>query len=90
MYAIKTTAQFRSDLKTVEKRGYNIDLLTEVVKKIAAGETLDKRYSDHLLEGKYAGYRECHITPDWLLIYKISGSTLILGLTRTGTHSDLF
>lgn len=90
MYAIKTTAQFRRDLRTVKKRGYDIDLLTEVVKKIAAGETLDKRYNDHSLKGKYEGYRECHITPDWLLIYKISDTTLILGLTRTGTHSDLF
>ena len=90
MYAIKTTAQFRRDLKTVEKRGYNIALLTEVIKKIAAGETLDKRYSDHSLKGRYAGYRECHVSPDWLLIYKMSDNTLILGLTRTGTHSDLF
>jgi len=90
VYAIKTTAQFRRDLKTVEKRGYNIGLLTQVVKKIAAGETLDKRYNDHPLKGKYAGYRECHVSLDWLLIYKISDNTLILGLTRTGTHSDLF
>jgi len=90
MFTVKPTAKFRKDLKRVEKRGYNIDLLTTVIKKLAAGETLDGRYNDHPLKGGYKGCRECHVTPDWLLIYEIADEMLILYLTRTGTHSDLF
>lgn len=67
-----------------------MSLLKEIIKKLAAGEPLPKRNRDHCLDGDYGGYRECHITPDWLLIYEIDGGTLILYLTRTGTHSDLF
>lgn len=90
MYVIKPTTKFQKDLKLVAKRGYKIELLTEVIKKIAAGETLDEKYKDHPLKGNYSGCRECHITPDWLLIYELANSELILYLTRTGTHSDLF
>ena len=90
MYQVKPTAKFQKDLKRAEKRGYNIDLLTVVIKKLAAGEALDECYRDHPLKGKYRNCRECHITPDWLLIYEIDGGELILYLTRTGTHSDLF
>jgi mRNA interferase YafQ len=90
MYTVKPTAKFQKDLKRVEKRGYKIDLLTEVIKKLAKGEPLDKKYNDHPLKGDYKNCRECHITPDWLLIYEIADDTLILYLTRTGTHSDLF
>ena len=90
MYVVKPTAQFQRDLKRAEKRGYRIDLLMAVIKKLAAGETLDKSYNDHPLKGKYNGCRECHITADWLLIYEIENDTLFLYLTRTGTHSDLF
>ncbi|MCL2693734.1 MAG: type II toxin-antitoxin system YafQ family toxin [Oscillospiraceae bacterium] len=90
MYTVKPTAKFQKDLKRVEKRGYKIDLLTEVIKKLAKGEPLDKKYNDHPLKGDYKSCRECHITPDWLLIYEIADDTLILYLTRTGTHSDLF
>jgi len=90
MYTVKPTSKFRKDLKTAEKRGYQIELLSDVVKKLAAGETLDEKYKDHPLKGDYKGQRECHITPDWLLIYEISKDTLYLYLTRTGTHSDLF
>ncbi|MDR2579657.1 MAG: type II toxin-antitoxin system YafQ family toxin [Fibromonadaceae bacterium] len=90
MYTVKPTGRFSKDLKRIEKRGYKIDLLTNVIKKLAAGETLDAKYHDHPLKGNYAGCRECHITPDWLLIYEIAGKELILYLTRTGTHSDLF
>lgn len=67
-----------------------MSLLTDTIKMLAAGETLPKRYKDHPLKGDYIGCRECHITPDWLLIYEISQGELILYLTRTGTHSDLF
>ena len=90
MYTVKPTTRFAKDLKRVEKRGYKIDLLTAVIKKLAAGETLDDSYQDHSLKGNLEGLRECHITPDWLLIYEIADDELILYLTRTGTHNDLF
>lgn len=90
MYAIRPTTKFQRDLKRIEKRGYNISLLTEVIKKLANGEKLPEKNKDHNLLGEYAGCRECHITPDWLLIYEIADDELILYLTRTGTHSDLF
>jgi mRNA interferase YafQ len=89
-YSIRPTTKFQKDLKRIEKRGYNISLLTEVIKKLANGEQLPEKNKDHILLGEYAGCRECHITPDWLLIYEIAGDELILYLTRTGTHSDLF
>ena len=77
-------------MKRIEKRGYNISLLTDIIRKLADGETLPEKNRDHSLSGDYSGCRECHITPDWLLIYEIADSELILYLTRTGTHSDLF
>ncbi|MGN1112196.1 MAG: type II toxin-antitoxin system YafQ family toxin [Acutalibacteraceae bacterium] len=89
-YSIRPTAKFQKDLKRVQKRGYNISLLTEVIKKLADGEQLPEKNKDHRLQGNYAGCRECHITPDWLLVYEIDGNALFLYLTRTGTHSDLF
>lgn len=67
-----------------------MSLLTGVIKLLAAGETLPKKFKDHNLSGDYIGCRECHITPDWLLVYRISQDKLILVLSRTGTHSDLF
>lgn len=90
MYAVKPTTKFQKDLKRIQKRGYDISLLTEVIKILAAGEQLPARNKDHSLTGNFAGCRECHITPDWLLIYEIADEDLILYLTRTGTHSDLF
>lgn len=90
MYSIRPTTKFQKDLKRIEKRGYNISLLAEVIKKLANGEQLPEKNKDHSLLGEYAGCRECHITPDWLLIYEIEDDELILYLTRTGTHSDLF
>lgn len=90
MYTVKPTARFQKDVKLVAKRGYKIDILKEVIKKLTSGEVLDEKYKDHPLKGNYSGCRECHIMPDWLLIYEISDETLILYLTRTGTHSDLF
>ena len=90
MYIVKPTARFQKDLKLAAKRGYQIDLLTAVVKQLAAGEALAQRYKDHPLKGNYSNCRECHITPDWVLIYEIAHNDLILYLTRTGTHSDLF
>ena len=89
-YTVRPTSRFQKDLKRIAKRGYNTELLTAVIKKLANGEPLAQKHRDHALTGDYAGCRECHITPDWLLIYEISGDTLLLYLTRTGTHSDLF
>ncbi len=89
-YEIVPSNQFRKDLKLASKRGYSMDKIKEVIAKLANGETLDAKYRDHLLTGNYGGYRECHIEPDWLLVYQIDGGQLILFLARTGTHSDLF
>ena len=90
MYAIRPTTRFQKDLKRMEKRGYNIALLTVIIKKLANGEQLPEKNRDHALVGDFIGCRECHVAPDWLLIYEIADSELILYLTRTGTHSDLF
>ena len=98
-YTVKPSTKFQKDVKRIQRRGYDISLLTEIIKKLANGETLPEKnkdhnlggdYRDHNLIGNFCGCRECHITPDWLLIYEISGESLILYLTRTGTHSDLF
>ena len=89
-YAVKPSSTFRKDLKRIEKRGYDLALLTEVIKTLASGEDLPHKYRDHTLSGNYSQCRECHITPDWLLIYEKTESDLVLYLTRTGTHSDLF
>ena len=90
MYAVKPTVRFQKDLKRIQKRGYDISLLTEVIKILASGQPLPEKNRDHPLSGNLACCCECHITPDWLLIYEISDEELILYLTRTGTHSDLF
>ena len=89
-YSIVLTSMFKKDLKAAKKSGYDLRLLAEVVDKISMGVTLDKKYRDHKLIGNYQGCRECHITPDWILIYEIAENELILYLTRTGTHSNLF
>ena len=90
MLEIVMTNRFRKDYKLAKKRGYNLSLLDHTVNLIASRTTLPERYNDHELIGDYKGCRECHITPDWLLIYEIYEDELILYLTRTGTHSDLF
>lgn len=89
-YEIVPSNQFRKDLKLAAKRGYNMDKIKDVIARLANGETLDAKHRDHLLTRNYGGYRECHIEPDWLLVYQIDGGQLILFLARTGTHSDLF
>ena len=89
-YHIERTTRFKKDFKTIKKRGYDIKLLEEVVTVLASGKQLPEKYQDHPIKGDYKGCRECHITPDWLLIYEITECALILYLTRTGTHSDLF
>lgn len=90
MYIVKPSSRFKKDLKTIAKRGYNISLLTNIIKLLAAGLPLPEKHKDHALTGNWINYRECHITPDWLLIYKIEEDILVLTLTRTGSHSDLF
>ena len=89
-FTVKPTTKFQKDVKRLQKRGYDMTLLTAIIKKLAAGETLPVKNRDHALLGDHAGCRECHVTPDWLLIYEIEDDKLILYLTRTGTHSDLF
>ena len=80
MYEIKTTTKFEKDLK----------LLKEVIDILSKEEELSSKYKDHYLQGDYIGFKECHIKPDWLLVYKIDNNILVLTLSRTGTHSDLF
>lgn len=90
MLDIVFSNRFKKDLKLAIKRGYDISLLEEVVDCLAAQEPLNPKHKDHLLTGDYVGFRECHITPDWLLIYQVIENELVLFLSRTGTHSDLF
>lgn len=84
------TTQFKRDYKLAIKRNLKIGLLEDVVYDLAMGETLSEKYKDHALTGDWVGHRECHIQPDWLLIYRVEHDVLILTLARTGTHSDLF
>ena len=86
---LKKTSQFQKDLKRMVKRRLNIDLLDEIIQTLRERKPLDPKHRDHTLTGDYAGFRECHIQPDWLLIYFIDGDKLILTASRTGTHSDL-
>ena len=89
-YEVKFTAQFKRDLKRAMKQGRDIDRLFEVVEILAEGGTLSEKHRDHGLVGKYSGARECHIEPDWLLIYEYIENVLVLSLNRVGTHSELF
>ena len=90
MLKIVTSSQFKRDLKLARKRGCKIEHLRDVVNALANEQKLDEKYRDHRLEGNYNGFRECHIEPDWLLVYRINQDALELFLFRTGTHSDLF
>lgn len=90
MLKLETTVQFRRDYKRMMKRGCKRELIEYVIDSLLKEETLDVKYRDHELKGNYIGFRECHIQPDWLLIYKIDNGNLILTAARTGTHSDLF
>jgi len=90
MLTIRYTSRFKKDYKAIKKRGYNTALLEDVFEMLKVQQPLPPKYLDHDLQGNYTGHRECHITSDWLLIYKIKDKELILELTRTGTHSDLF
>ena len=88
MRQIQASSQFKKDLKRIKKQGRNLNLLTEIVEQLQQDLPLDTKYRDHALIGNYNGSRECHIQPDWLLIYRKIET--ILRLERTGSHSDLF
>lgn len=87
---VKFSNKFKIDLKLAEKQNKNLDKLFLVIEKLANLEKLDDKYRDHQLTGKYKGLRECHIEPDWLLIYYVENNTLTLVLSRIGNYSDLF
>ena len=89
-YIVKTTTQFKKDYKLAIKRGLKIDLLKDIIAVLAMDEKLPEKNKDHELTGDWIGHRECHILPDWLLIYRIEDDVLVLTLARTGSHSDLF
>jgi mRNA interferase YafQ len=88
MLILRYTASFKKDYKRLQKRGYEMAQLRQVLEHLASGETHEEKYKDHVLRGNYAGARDCHIEPDWVLIYAIVGEEL--RLLRTGTHADLF
>ncbi len=89
-YEVKFTNQFKKDLKLAKKQGKDIDKLFEAIEMLANGEALPAKYRDHDLTGEYKGCRECHIEPDWLLVYEIVDDVLVLMLYRVGSHSELF
>ena len=89
-YTVKYTSQFKKDYKLAIRRGMDIGLLNTVIMNLADGISLPEKNKDHALTGNWAGHRECHILPDWLLIYRIEDDILVLTISRTGTHSDLF
>lgn len=90
MLEIVLSNRFKKDLKLAAKRGMSLDELDVIVERLAAGQPLPEKNRDHALTGDYIGFRECHIRPDWLLVYRVDGEDLILFLFRTGTHTDLF
>lgn len=89
-YKISFTSQFNKDVKMLKRQKKDLNELFSVITLLADGKTLDKKYSDHNLSGDFDGYRECHIRPDWLLIYQRSKKDLLLVMVRSGSHSDLF
>ncbi len=90
MLKIKYHSKFKKDIKTIKKRNYDLSKLQKVIEILAEEKTLPAKYKDHSLTGIFQDFRECHILPDWLLIYRIDKDILTLVLSRTGTHSDLF
>lgn len=89
-YELEYGGKFLKDLKLAKRRGLNMKDLSDVTDMLQEGKTLPKRCRDHLLTGDYKGFRECHVNPDWLLIYKKKEAIKVVSLYRTGTHSDLF
>ena len=89
-YELVLTGKFKKGLKLAKKRGLDIKLLEDIVDKLQNGIPLEEKHRDHELKGKFKGFRECHIQPDWLLMYLIEDDVLVLTLVDTGTHSDMF
>ncbi len=89
-YNVMYTNRFYKDYKLAMKRGFDVLKIDEIVRKLAMDEKLPAKNKDHVLSGDWSGYRECHVDPDWLLVYKKEEHVLILTLFRTGTHSDIF
>lgn len=90
MLEVVLSNQFKKDLRSAKKRGCRIEKLTAVIDLLAEQKPLPEKHRDHGLTGEYRGFRECHIEPDWLLVYRVESNALALFLFRTGTHSDLF
>ena len=90
MYKIKTTNTFEKDFVKCLKRNLDVNELGEVLEILEVSGKLPRKYKSHFLSGKFSGYLECHIKPDWLLIWRQNNKTKIIELARTGTHSDLF
>lgn len=88
--AVVWTTQFKKDYKLALKRHLDMELLDNIIRSLSRGEALPERHRDHALTGDWIGHRECHILPDWLLVYRVEDDVLVLTLTRTGTHNDLF
>lgn len=90
IYKVKYSSKFKKNYKLAKKRGMDVKLLEEIIDKLRRRIPLEKRYKDHELQGRYKGFRECHIQPDWLLVYYVEDDVLVLTLVDTGTHADLF
>ena len=90
MYSIEFSNRYKKSYKLAVKRGLDVSLLNKVIKTLAEGKKLDAKYQDHGLRGNLYGFRECHIQPDWLLIYRIINKTCVLYILDTGSHSDLY
>ena len=90
MLTLRASAKYRKDRRRVVKQGLPVKLLDDIIQQLAEEKPLDPKHNDHALIGNYSGFRECHIKPDWLLIYAINKDELILTATRTGSHSELF
>ncbi|MDY4692959.1 type II toxin-antitoxin system YafQ family toxin [Bilifractor sp. HCP3S3_D3] len=87
---VKYTSAYKKSYKLMKKRGLDLSLLDDVINTLRQGKALDEKYHDHELKGMLKGFRECHIQPDWLLIYLIENDILTLTLVDTGSHADLF
>ena len=88
MRTIRRTSQLKRDVKRIKRRGKDLSKLKEALEKIIDGQELEEKYREHVLVGQYLGTRECHVEPDWLLLYEPTQSEIVL--IRTGTHADLF
>ena len=89
IYKVKFTSAYKRSYKRLKKRGLDISLLDAVVEELRQGRLLHKKYKDHILKGNFAGFHECHVKPNWLLIYLLEDDIITLTLVNTGTHTDL-